>query len=178
MVKCSTGKLLRMAKSEYDEEEQNVLYFNDLFPFIIIHPDDLKSQKDNGDDEVDTMQSLGRSQAPEKVIVTDLFYLRGWTLDRSKSLIYWLEILQGLTVVASALPVIDMAELVRLQICVEIDDTWALVAMGPERQHDAAAGTPGVAQDAPAIYEGIQAVLAPVQAPPPPPPPVAARTMP
>ncbi|GJY41845.1 hypothetical protein Tco_0429115 [Tanacetum coccineum] len=35
--------------SEYDEEEQNVLYFNDLFPFNIIHPDDLKSEKDNDD---------------------------------------------------------------------------------------------------------------------------------
>ncbi|GJZ29762.1 hypothetical protein Tco_0574409 [Tanacetum coccineum] len=28
--------------SEYDEVEQNVLYFNDLFPFNIIQPDDLK----------------------------------------------------------------------------------------------------------------------------------------
>ncbi|GJU79399.1 hypothetical protein Tco_1281764 [Tanacetum coccineum] len=28
--------------SEYDEEEQNILYFNDLFPFNIIHTDDLK----------------------------------------------------------------------------------------------------------------------------------------
>nr|GFB30985.1 hypothetical protein [Tanacetum cinerariifolium] len=31
--------------SEYDEEEQNILYFNDLFPFNIIQPDDLKSKK-------------------------------------------------------------------------------------------------------------------------------------
>ncbi|GKE59262.1 hypothetical protein Tco_1498447, partial [Tanacetum coccineum] len=29
--------------SEYDEEEQNIFYFNDLFPFNIIRPDDLKS---------------------------------------------------------------------------------------------------------------------------------------
>ncbi|GJU98550.1 hypothetical protein Tco_1327821 [Tanacetum coccineum] len=29
--------------SEYDEVEQNVLYFNDLFPFNIIYPGDLKS---------------------------------------------------------------------------------------------------------------------------------------
>ncbi|GJS96381.1 hypothetical protein Tco_0803349 [Tanacetum coccineum] len=43
--------------SEYDEEEQNVLYFNDLFPFNIIHPDDLKSEKDNDDNEIDTIQS-------------------------------------------------------------------------------------------------------------------------
>ncbi|GKE99064.1 hypothetical protein Tco_0022415 [Tanacetum coccineum] len=32
---------------ECDEEEQNVLYFNDLFPFNIIYPDDLKSDTDN-----------------------------------------------------------------------------------------------------------------------------------
>ncbi|GJR48576.1 hypothetical protein Tco_1316679 [Tanacetum coccineum] len=33
--------------SECDEEEQNILYFNDLFPFNIIYPDDLKSDTDN-----------------------------------------------------------------------------------------------------------------------------------
>ncbi|GKA34619.1 hypothetical protein Tco_0721048 [Tanacetum coccineum] len=44
---------------EYDEEEQNVLYFNDLFPFNIIHPDDLKSEKDNDDNEIDKIQSSG-----------------------------------------------------------------------------------------------------------------------
>ncbi|GKA94539.1 hypothetical protein Tco_0816577 [Tanacetum coccineum] len=37
--------------SEYDEEEQNVLYFNDLVPFNIIQPDDLMSEKDNDDNE-------------------------------------------------------------------------------------------------------------------------------
>ncbi|GJS70211.1 hypothetical protein Tco_0703052 [Tanacetum coccineum] len=39
--------------SEYDEE--NVLYFNDLFN--IIHPDDLKSEKDNDDNDIDIIQS-------------------------------------------------------------------------------------------------------------------------
>ncbi|GJS34175.1 hypothetical protein Tco_0532557 [Tanacetum coccineum] len=43
---------------EYDEEEQNVLYFNDLFPFNIIRPDDLKSEKDNNDNEIDIIQSF------------------------------------------------------------------------------------------------------------------------
>ncbi|GKB61006.1 hypothetical protein Tco_0917192 [Tanacetum coccineum] len=43
--------------SEYDEEEQNILYFNDLFPFNIIQPDDLKSEKDNDDNEIDIIQS-------------------------------------------------------------------------------------------------------------------------
>ncbi|GJY85351.1 retrovirus-related pol polyprotein from transposon TNT 1-94 [Tanacetum coccineum] len=57
------------------------------------------------------------------------------------------------------------------------DDTWAWVAMRPERQPDAAAGAPRMAQDAPVIDEGGQADPAPVQAPPPP-PPAAARTMP
>ncbi|GKC02405.1 hypothetical protein Tco_0994015 [Tanacetum coccineum] len=41
--------------SEYDEEEQNILYFNDLFPFNIIRSDDLKSEKDNN---IDIMQSF------------------------------------------------------------------------------------------------------------------------
>ncbi|GJS54816.1 hypothetical protein Tco_0628178 [Tanacetum coccineum] len=45
--------------SEYDEVEQNVLYFNDLFPFNIICPNDLKSDKDNDDDKIDTIQSSG-----------------------------------------------------------------------------------------------------------------------
>ncbi|GKD15908.1 hypothetical protein Tco_1205066 [Tanacetum coccineum] len=38
--------------SECDEEEQNVLYFNDLFPFNVIYPDDSKSDKDNDDDKI------------------------------------------------------------------------------------------------------------------------------
>ncbi|GKD78077.1 hypothetical protein Tco_1340698 [Tanacetum coccineum] len=43
---------------ECDEEEQNVIYFNDLFPFNVIYPDELKSDKDN-DDKIDTKQSSG-----------------------------------------------------------------------------------------------------------------------
>ncbi|GJU42131.1 hypothetical protein Tco_1195088 [Tanacetum coccineum] len=45
--------------SEYDKIEQNVLYFNDLFPFNIIYPDDLKSDKDNDNNEIDMIQSSG-----------------------------------------------------------------------------------------------------------------------
>ncbi|GJT57536.1 reverse transcriptase domain-containing protein [Tanacetum coccineum] len=47
--------------SEYDEVEQNVLYFNDLFPFNIIYPDDLKSGKDNDDNKIDIIQSSRRN---------------------------------------------------------------------------------------------------------------------
>ncbi|GJX22187.1 hypothetical protein Tco_0226632 [Tanacetum coccineum] len=45
--------------SEYDKKEQNVLYFNDLFPFNIIYPDDSKSDKDNDDDKIDIKQASG-----------------------------------------------------------------------------------------------------------------------
>ncbi|GKF03022.1 hypothetical protein Tco_0029945, partial [Tanacetum coccineum] len=86
------------------------------------------------------------------------------------------ERLRGLTFIAPALSVINMDKLMRLQIYIEIDDIWAWVAMGPERQPDATVGAPRVAQDAPVMDEGGQADPTPVQAPPP--PPAAARTMP
>ncbi|GJY45902.1 hypothetical protein Tco_0434965 [Tanacetum coccineum] len=38
--------------SECDEEEQNVLYFNDLFSFNVIYPDNSKSDEDNDDDKM------------------------------------------------------------------------------------------------------------------------------
>ncbi|GJX26175.1 hypothetical protein Tco_0232471 [Tanacetum coccineum] len=44
--------------SECDEEEQNILFFNDLFPFNVIYPDDSKSDKDN-DDKIDMKHSSG-----------------------------------------------------------------------------------------------------------------------
>ncbi|GKB75595.1 hypothetical protein Tco_0942490 [Tanacetum coccineum] len=43
--------------SEYDEEEQNILYFNDIFPFNIIRLDDLNLEKDNNDNDIDIIQS-------------------------------------------------------------------------------------------------------------------------
>ncbi|GJU14156.1 hypothetical protein Tco_1136552 [Tanacetum coccineum] len=138
-----------------------------------------------------------RSQAPEKVTVTDLFYLRGMdvgSINVPYLLVrYWRlfaagrksgahisgrqfvarlaehfglqtrEILGGLTIIASKLLIIDMAELVRLHICMEVDDTWDWVAMGPERQLDAAAGAP--------LFR--HPCMAPQQPPPPSPPTVA-----
>ncbi|GKE55112.1 hypothetical protein Tco_1490268 [Tanacetum coccineum] len=90
------------------------------------------------------------------------------------------EILGGLMVISLELPIIDMAELVRLQICVQFNDTWAWVAIGPERQPDVAASAPVVAKDALVVDKGDQFVPAPVQEPqqPPPPPLASARTMP
>ncbi|GJZ41026.1 putative reverse transcriptase domain-containing protein [Tanacetum coccineum] len=45
--------------SECDEVEQNILYFNDLFPFNVVYPNDLKSNKDNDDDKIDIEHSSG-----------------------------------------------------------------------------------------------------------------------
>nr|GEZ46477.1 hypothetical protein [Tanacetum cinerariifolium] len=47
--------------SECDEKEQNVLYFNDLFPFNVIYPDDLKSDTDN--DKINIEQPSGDMSA-------------------------------------------------------------------------------------------------------------------
>ncbi|GJS89068.1 hypothetical protein Tco_0771704 [Tanacetum coccineum] len=45
--------------SECDEEEQNVIHFNDLFPFNVIYPDDLKLDTDNDNDKIDIEQPSG-----------------------------------------------------------------------------------------------------------------------
>ncbi|GKE79010.1 retrovirus-related pol polyprotein from transposon 17.6, partial [Tanacetum coccineum] len=78
------------------------------------------------------------------------------------------ERLYGLTVIVRDLPMIDMAKLVRLQICEELDDTWARLAPGLERQQVVAAGALEVVEGALDVDEGDQVVSAPVQAPQPP----------
>ncbi|GJU07568.1 hypothetical protein Tco_1123998 [Tanacetum coccineum] len=65
-----------------------------------------------------------------------------------------------------------------LQICEELDVTWAWVVLGPERQHDIAVGAPEVAGGAFVVDEGALAIPAPVQAPQPPPTAAQTRTMP
>ncbi|GJT16662.1 hypothetical protein Tco_0875368 [Tanacetum coccineum] len=86
----------------------------------------------------------GRSQAPEKVTVTDLFYLRGMDIDSVNVPYLLARYLRGLMFISPKLPIIDMAEL---------------------RQSNAVASAPAIAEDAPAVDKGDQAVLAPVQAP-------------
>ncbi|GJY21861.1 hypothetical protein Tco_0394427 [Tanacetum coccineum] len=60
--------------SKYDEVEQNVLYFNDLFPFNAIYPDELKSDTNNDNDKINIEQSsrnLSVNPLPD-VINTDV----------------------------------------------------------------------------------------------------------
>nr|GEW19645.1 hypothetical protein [Tanacetum cinerariifolium] len=67
--------------SEYDEDEQNVLYFNDLFPFNIIHLDDLKFEKDNDDNEIDIIQSLGNYYGMLFYLIMNLYVSFGIPFD-------------------------------------------------------------------------------------------------
>ncbi|GJU24327.1 hypothetical protein Tco_1162948 [Tanacetum coccineum] len=60
--------------SECDEEEKNVLCFNDLFPFNVIYPDELKSDTENDNDKIDIERSSGDMSviALSNVINTDV----------------------------------------------------------------------------------------------------------
>ncbi|GJV91996.1 hypothetical protein Tco_1539809 [Tanacetum coccineum] len=128
----------------------------------------------------------GRSQAPKKVTVTDLFYLRGmdvgsvntpymlarymrlFALGRKRGVM-----ISGGQFVARLAEHFRLLTEERLQGLTELHDTWAWVALGPESQPDVAVGVLVDAEGAPDVVEGDQAVLAPVQGPQPPP----ARTM-
>ncbi|GJZ77361.1 hypothetical protein Tco_0642033 [Tanacetum coccineum] len=66
--------------SECDEEEQNVLYFNDLFSFNVIYPDDSKSDEDNDDDKIDIEHSSGDLSVkplPDVIYTDDGAYAHG-----------------------------------------------------------------------------------------------------
>nr|GEU55765.1 hypothetical protein [Tanacetum cinerariifolium] len=110
----------------------------------------------------------GKIQVPEKVTVTNLFYLRGMDIDLvnvPNLLARYLRLLdsgrkQGATI-SGELHIIDMSELLRLQLCIKLDDILAWVALGQERQLDDAVGAPKDAEDAPIIDEGALAVPAP-----------------
>ncbi|GJW73087.1 hypothetical protein Tco_0132457 [Tanacetum coccineum] len=74
--------------SECDEEEQNVLNFNDLFLFNVIYPKDSKSDKENDDDKVDIEHSsrdLSVKPLPD-VINTDVGAYAHGSVDTSYSL--------------------------------------------------------------------------------------------
>ncbi|GJS65149.1 hypothetical protein Tco_0679713 [Tanacetum coccineum] len=122
--------------SEYDEEEQNTLYFNDIFLFNIIRPDDLKSEKDNNDNDIDIIKSSEGNEITHR---------SNMLMDSSSDKIDKIFDKESFVL-----------ELNVNIICIEVDDTWAWVAMGTERQPDAAAGAPTVAEDAHAADEGDQ----------------------
>ncbi|GKD31853.1 hypothetical protein Tco_1242631 [Tanacetum coccineum] len=108
----------------------------------------------------------GRSRAPEKVTVTNLFYLRGMDVGSVNipHLLgrYLRRFAAGRKNGAHISGGKFIARLVKHFGLLTAEILGGLtVAMRLERQLDAAAGAPGVAQDAPIIDEGGQADPAP-----------------
>nr|GEV04757.1 hypothetical protein [Tanacetum cinerariifolium] len=106
-----------------------------------------------------------------QVPATDLFYL--YIMDQGLSERHFIgrlahhfglvsdDELRGLSIINRKILLIDMGELVKLKICMEIEDGWAWVGVGPEMQPDAAVGAPIAIEDALAVDKGAQADLAP-----------------
>ncbi|GKC21907.1 hypothetical protein Tco_1024057, partial [Tanacetum coccineum] len=128
-----------------------------------------------------TYSISGRGQAPEKVTgrKNGARLSRGHFIRRLAAHFGLVsdEGLMGLIVIAREPPLIDMDELVKLNICVRIGDTWAWVAPELERQQATVAEVLKGVEGAHVEIEGDQAVPAPLQAPQPP-PTAQARTMP
>ncbi|GKB39001.1 hypothetical protein Tco_0883943 [Tanacetum coccineum] len=81
--------------SEYDEEEQNVLYFNDLFPFNIIYPGILKSDKGNDDNKIDMIQSLRGNENTNKLLeeshdkIRKVFIMGSFIMGLNVNIVTW-----------------------------------------------------------------------------------------
>ncbi|GJW35133.1 hypothetical protein Tco_0058053 [Tanacetum coccineum] len=93
------------SSSEYDEVEQNVLYFNDLFPFNIIYPDNLKSDKENDDNEIDMIQSLGGNENTQwlnKLLeashdkINKVFIMKSFVMELNVNIVAWNYLVNGM----------------------------------------------------------------------------------
>ncbi|GKA07174.1 hypothetical protein Tco_0686398 [Tanacetum coccineum] len=90
--------------SKYEEVEQNVLYFNDLFPFNIVYPDDLKLDKDNNDNEIVMIQSSGdneNTQGSNKLLeeshdkINKVFIIRSFVMKLNVNIVAWNHFVNG-----------------------------------------------------------------------------------
>ncbi|GJR45192.1 hypothetical protein Tco_1313295 [Tanacetum coccineum] len=65
--------------SECDEGEQNILDFNDLFPFNVVYPNELKTDTDNDNDKVDIEHSsrIYLKPLPDLINTNDGAYAHG-----------------------------------------------------------------------------------------------------
>ncbi|GKB16086.1 hypothetical protein Tco_0850009 [Tanacetum coccineum] len=112
----------------------------------------------------------GRSQAPKKVTVTDLFYLRGLDIG-SVNIAYLLaRYLRRFAArrksgahISGGQFVARLAEHFGLLTAEILGGLTVWVVVGPERQPDATVGAPGVAQDAFIVDEGGQADPTPIR---------------
>ncbi|GJV45934.1 hypothetical protein Tco_1430470 [Tanacetum coccineum] len=88
--------------SEYDEVEQNVLYFNDLFPFNIVCPYDLKSDKGNDENEIDMIQSSGGNEYTNKLLkeshdkIRKVFIMGSFIMGLNVNIMAWNHFVNGM----------------------------------------------------------------------------------
>ncbi|GJT10608.1 hypothetical protein Tco_0857650 [Tanacetum coccineum] len=192
--------------SEYDEEEQNILYFNDLFLSTFLGKDwtldmrqDLAKRDEDGIYWGRWSGALRLHTAKE--MAEDGFgaYWLGSERvipDKGDLSDYWVEISSGRDFLrgggmhlkrytegkksGAMLSVGHFIGCLAHHFGLVSDDGLRglyVVTRGTKRQPVAAAAAPGDVEDAPDIDDGAQAIPAPIHAPPPP-PPVAGRTIP
>ncbi|GJV23525.1 hypothetical protein Tco_1376220 [Tanacetum coccineum] len=88
--------------SEYDEVEQSVLYFNDLFSFSIVYPDDLKLDKGNDGNEIDMIQSLGGNENKNKLLkeshdkIRKVFIMGSFIMGSNVNIVAWNHFVNGM----------------------------------------------------------------------------------
>ncbi|GKB33722.1 hypothetical protein Tco_0873123 [Tanacetum coccineum] len=91
--------------SEYDEVEQNVLYFNNLFLFNIIYPDHLKSDKGNDDNKIDMIQSCGGNENTHWLNnqlevshdeIRKVFIMRSFVMKLNVNIVAWNYLVNGM----------------------------------------------------------------------------------
>ncbi|GJX23458.1 hypothetical protein Tco_0227903 [Tanacetum coccineum] len=90
--------------SEYVEKEQNILYFNNLFPFNIIHPD-LKPDKDNDDNKIDMIQSSGGNENTQGLNnqlegshdkISKVFFMKSFVMELNVNMEAWNYLVNGM----------------------------------------------------------------------------------
>ncbi|GJZ03522.1 hypothetical protein Tco_0536797 [Tanacetum coccineum] len=88
--------------SEYDEVEQSVLYFNDLFPFNIVYPDNQKSDKGNDENEINMIQSLRGNENTSKLLkeshdkIKKVFIMGSFIMGLNVNIVAWNHFVNGM----------------------------------------------------------------------------------
>nr|GEW13154.1 hypothetical protein [Tanacetum cinerariifolium] len=91
--------------SEYDEVEQNVLCYNDPFPFNIIYLDDLKYDKGDDDNEIDMTQSSRgneNTQGSNKLLeeshdkINKVFKIKSFVMELNVNIVSWNYLVNGM----------------------------------------------------------------------------------
>ncbi|GKE51166.1 hypothetical protein Tco_1486322, partial [Tanacetum coccineum] len=87
---------------KYDEVEQNILYFNDLLPFNIVYPDDLKSDRGMDDNEIDMIQSSGGNENTNKLLkeshdkIRKVFIIGSFIMGLNVNIVAWNHFVNGM----------------------------------------------------------------------------------